>query len=105
MMPRERQLLHYLQTYIASHDGVAPTVREIQAQLGLASPSGPSRLLDSLERQGLIAREPSRGRNIRLTRPPADLATVSDAEIYAEAVRRGIMSADVFPAQLQGQRQ
>ncbi len=105
MMPRERQLLHYLQTYIASHDGVAPTVREIQAQLGLASPSGPSRLLDSLERQGLIAREPSRGRNIRLTRPPADLATVSDAEIYAEAVRRGIMSAGVFPARLQGQRQ
>ncbi len=92
MMPRERELLHYLQTYIAAHDGVAPTVREIQAHLGMTSPSGPARLLDGLERQGMIARDANRGRNIRLTRPPADLAAVPDAELRAEAVRRGLMT-------------
>jgi len=93
MMPRERELLHYLQAYIAAHDGVAPTVREIQAHLGMTSPSGPARLLDALERQGFIARAANRGRNIRLTRPPADLAAVPDAEIRAEAARRGFVSA------------
>jgi SOS-response transcriptional repressor LexA len=91
MMPRERDLLHYLQAYIAAADGVAPTVREIQAHLGMASPSGPARLLDGLERQGRIARDANRGRNIRLTRPPADLAAVPDAELRAEAIRRGLM--------------
>jgi SOS-response transcriptional repressor LexA len=97
MMPRERLLLHYLQTYIAEHDGVSPTVREIQSHLGMTSPSGPARLLDALERQGLIARFPNRARNIRLTRPPADLAAVPDAEIRAEAIRRGFMSAGATP--------
>lgn len=87
MMPRERELLHYLQTYIAGH-GVPPTVREMQAQLGLASPSGPSRLLDALERQGLIARERGKGRNLRLTRPPVDLSQVSDVDLLAEVARR-----------------
>lgn len=93
MMPREREVLHFLQAYIAAHGGVAPSVREIQAELGLASPSGPSRVLDSLERQGLIARDPHRGRNIRLTRPPADLAAVPDKAIFAEAVLRGFLPA------------
>ena len=92
MMPRERELLHYLQTYIAAHDGVPPSVREMQAELGLSSPSGPSRLLDSLERQGLISRDANRGRNVRLTRPPIDLAAIPDIEIYAEAAKRGFLS-------------
>lgn len=89
MMPRERELLHYLQTYIAGHGGVAPTVREMQAELGLSSPSGPSRLLDSLERQGLITREAGRGRNLKLTRPQVDLSAVPDEALIAEYSRRG----------------
>lgn len=91
MTPHERNLLYYLQEYVAGHGGVAPTVREMQAHLGLASPSGVSRLIDSLERQRLIARERHCARSIRLTRPPADLAAVPDAEIFAEAVRRGFV--------------
>lgn len=93
MTPQERNLLYFLQEYVAAHDGVPPTVREMQAHLGLASPSGVSRLIDSLERQRLVARERHCARSIRLTRPPADLAAVSDTEIFAEAVRRGLVPA------------
>jgi len=91
MTHHERNLLYFIQEYVAAHDGIPPTVREMQTHLGLASPSGVSRLIDSLERQRLVARERHCARSIRLTRPPADLATVPDAEIFAEAVRRGFV--------------
>lgn len=91
MTPHERNLLYFLQEYMAGHDGVSPTVREMQAHLGLASPSGVSRLIDSLERQRLIARDRHCARSIRLTRPPTDLAAVPGPEIFAEAVRRGFL--------------
>ena len=54
----ERQLLRFIEQYLADHDGVAPTLAEMASAVGVASKSGAHRLLESLERQQLIRREP-----------------------------------------------
>lgn len=68
--------------------GVAPTREEIAAKLGFAAKSTAARLVDSLERQGLIIREAHRARNIRLPGAPV-LTIVPTEELRAELARRG----------------
>lgn len=46
--------------------GIAPSVREIQAAMGLTSTSAVIRMLDDLEARGWIQREPRKSRSIRL---------------------------------------
>lgn len=58
-------LLAFLESYAAEH-GYAPTVREIQAGLGIASPATVHRRLLALDRAGLIDRIPGTSRTIRV---------------------------------------
>lgn len=62
---RQSAVLTCLRTHIAAH-GYAPTVAEIAAALGLASPFGVSKHLAALQRKGVITLAPGKARGIRL---------------------------------------
>ena len=64
LTPRQIQVLDYIRHRIAS--GGVPTVREIAAHFGFASPKAISDHLSALERKGCLHRDPGRARNIRL---------------------------------------
>lgn len=62
-------------------DGVSPSYEELQHRLGLGSKSGVFRLIEELERQGFIRREPSRYRSISVIERQG--GGISDARIAA----------------------
>ena len=78
LTPKLRRALVWICAYKIQHDGVAPTLREIQAGLGMSSTSVVKHYLDRLESLGLI-RSASTGGNrcIEITgghwSPPVDL--------------------------------
>lgn len=90
----ERQLLRFIEQYLADHDGVAPTLAEMASAVGVASKSGAHRLLESLERQQLIRREPNQTRAVRLVVPAVDLSKVPDGTLLAEVASRGLIRAE-----------
>jgi len=65
-MPTDRQqkVLEYVLAHQAEH-GVFPTLREIQAHFGFASPFAVTRHLQALEKQGLLKRTPGKSRSFR----------------------------------------
>jgi len=54
--PRSLEVLEFIKTYKADHDGVAPTIREIQEGCDISSTSVTSYHLDKLEVAGRIRR-------------------------------------------------
>src|SRR5436309_856376 len=67
---RQREVYKFIREKIHSR-GYGPTVREIGAQFGIASPNGVMCHLRALERKGLVDREPNLSRAITLaTEPP-----------------------------------
>jgi repressor LexA len=62
---RQQEIWQFLATYVDEH-GYPPTVREIGEAVGLASPSTVHAHLASLEREGLIRRDPTKPRAIEL---------------------------------------
>ena len=74
---RQQEIWHFLVEYVDGH-GYPPTVREIGEQVGLASPSTVHAHLATLERVGLIRRDPTKPRAIELTGPPARRAAAAD---------------------------
>lgn len=70
---RQRQVLDYVEQYIAEHQ-YPPTSRELSAACGLGGPSGAQRILGTLERKGYLQRESGRSRALTLARPPLDLS-------------------------------
>ncbi len=65
---RQKDILQVVQDSIASY-GYPPSIREIGAKVGLASPSSVKHHLDALQRMGLLSRSPGRPRALR---PSAD---------------------------------
>jgi repressor LexA len=65
---RQRQIWDFLVRYVESH-GYPPTVREIGAEVGLASPSTVHAHLANLERAGLLRRDPTKPRALELLGP------------------------------------
>lgn len=63
---RQTEIWHFLVEYVDGH-GYPPTVREIGEHVGLASPSTVHAHLATLERVGLIKRDPTKPRAIELT--------------------------------------
>lgn len=61
--PRQQEILDCIRRYTAEH-GYPPTVREIGAAVGLASPNTVHGHLGRLERKGLLRREPGRSRAV-----------------------------------------
>lgn len=62
---RQQQIWQFLVSYVDDH-GYPPTVREIGAEVGLASPSTVHAHLANIERSGLIRRDPTKPRAIEL---------------------------------------
>jgi repressor LexA len=62
---RQREIWSFLVDYVDSH-GYPPTVREIGAEVGLASPSTVHAHLANLERAGLLRRDPTKPRALEL---------------------------------------
>jgi repressor LexA len=62
---RQREIWSFLVEYVDRH-GYPPTVREIGAAVGLASPSTVHAHLANLERAGLLRRDPTKPRALEL---------------------------------------
>lgn len=65
---KRRQVFEFLSDF-QSQFGYPPTVREIAAAVGLASPASVQAHLRSLERDGLIERDPNKPRALKLNHP------------------------------------
>jgi repressor LexA len=63
---RQTEIWQFLVEYVDAH-GYPPTVREIGEHVGLASPSTVHAHLATLERVGLIKRDPTKPRAVELT--------------------------------------
>nr|WP_296072734.1 transcriptional repressor LexA [uncultured Actinoplanes sp.] len=83
---RQQQILAMIRDWVARH-GYPPTMREIGAAVGLASPSSVAHQLKALEEMGLIRRDArgSRAVDIRTT-PAAAEAGSSDADVRVPLV-------------------
>jgi repressor LexA len=60
---RQQQVLDFVQAYHRQH-GVAPSIRDIQAHFGLASPFGVQRHLDALTEKGALRRLDGKARGL-----------------------------------------
>ncbi|MYU24667.1 hypothetical protein [Streptomyces sp. SID8352] len=65
LTPRQEEILRCIRTAITDQ-GVAPTIGEIAAAVGMRSWSGVHYQLCELEVKGAIRRDPGRARGIRL---------------------------------------
>lgn len=66
LSPRQRQILLVVHEEVQAH-GFPPSVREIAARVGLASPSTVKHHLDALERSGYLQRVPGLPRALELS--------------------------------------
>jgi repressor LexA len=66
---RQRQVLDFIQQHHGQH-GVAPSLREIQAHFGLASPFGIKRHVDALIGKGALRRLEGKARGLVPAVPP-----------------------------------
>ncbi|MFZ9747378.1 MAG: transcriptional repressor LexA [Opitutaceae bacterium] len=67
---RQQQVLGFIQSHHRAH-GVAPSLREIQAHFGLASPFGVKRHVDALIGKGALRRLEGKARGLLPPTPPA----------------------------------
>lgn len=88
---KQTQLLDYLRGYTADF-GIAPSIREMGAHLGLNSTGNVRALLDRLEERGAIRRLPYRARGIEVV--DADpFAGIPNEALVAELERRGYFAS------------
>jgi repressor LexA len=66
LKPRERQILEFMKKQIA-RKGYPPTVREINAELGIKSTSTTHKDIERLEQKGYIKKDPAKPRAIMVT--------------------------------------
>ena len=66
---RQQQVLGFIQSHHREH-GVAPSLREIQAHFGLASPFGIKRHVDALIGKGVLRRLEGKARGLLPPTPP-----------------------------------
>lgn len=68
LSPKAKKAMLFIQRYIATHDGHAPTLLEICAAVELSAKSAAHRLLSELELAGYITRIDNTKRGIRVER-------------------------------------
>jgi repressor LexA len=78
---RQRRILEVIRDSVERR-GYPPSVREIGEAVGLTSPSSVSYQLSSLQKKGLIRRDPNRPRAVDV-RSPADLDALEEADLAA----------------------
>lgn len=77
MTKPQRKIYDYLVTQC--HDGTPPTIREIQAMMGVSSPNGIVCHLRALKRKGLIEMSENKARSIRPVRAEVVVKRTKDA--------------------------
>ncbi len=65
---RQRAVLDFIRRHYTDH-GYCPSLREVAAATGLASPSTANHHVQELQRMGWITRVPGRPRTIRVLNP------------------------------------
>lgn len=83
---RQRQIYDYICSYTDDH-GYPPSVREIGASVGLASPSTVHMHLKALEERGYIHRDPNKPRTIEITSDESQAATGDSSAHLAHVVQ------------------
>lgn len=74
MTERERMTLDYIDDFIRRR-GYSPSFRQIANKIGITSTSRVASIVDQLERQGLVRRNPrGRARNLEIVKPDIDEA-------------------------------
>jgi repressor LexA len=79
LTPRQRSILTVIREWVDEH-GYPPTMREIGAAVGLASPSTVAHHMSVLEKNGFIRRD-ARGSRAVDIRPPADERDDNDVRV------------------------
>jgi SOS-response transcriptional repressor LexA len=93
MTPQQNACLIAIRTLTV--DGVAPTVRELMAHLGVRSSSRVQEMIEALEEQGFIRRRPGRYRCIEIVErygsglSDARIASMSDEALESAHARIG----------------
>lgn len=77
---RQRQVLEFIHAHHRQH-GVSPSIREIQAHFGLASPFGIQRHLDALTEKGALTRLDGKARGI-LPASHANRGALADIPLF-----------------------
>jgi len=76
---RQQQVLDYVHAHQRKH-GVPPTLREIQAHFGFASPFAVTRHLQALEKKGVLTRRPGKARGF--TSPTLHNPSFTNVPLY-----------------------
>ena len=79
---RRQRIIEYIAATVR-RSGYPPSVREIAAAVGLASTSAVHHHLSALEREGLLERDATQSRALRL-KPAALLAAAAAASVGAQ---------------------
>ena len=95
---RQQEIWDFVVEYVDRH-GYPPTVREIGAEVGLASPSTVHAHLANLERVGLLRRDPTKPRALELVglrreEPPPPAAEVRRLPLVGQIAAGGPLLAD-----------
>jgi repressor LexA len=93
---RQQQILDFLHQYQAAH-GLPPTILEIAAAFGLASPNGVAQHLKALARKGVLELKPQQSRGIRLRSPPTEAETDAAGLLTLPVLGRVAAGAPIEP--------
>lgn len=91
---RKQRIIDYIAATVRE-SGYPPSVREIAAAVGLASTSAVHHHLSTLEREGLLERDATQSRALRLT-PAALLASGSGSDVLARGPEPGNASFPII---------
>jgi repressor LexA len=91
---RKQRIIDYIANTVRD-SGYPPSVREIAAAVGLASTSAVHHHLSALERDGMLHRDATQSRALRLT-PAATLTAGVGGQLTANAVGRGSRALPVI---------
>lgn len=70
---KQRDLLVFINDYLAAHDGASPSFEEMKEALDLRSKSGIHRLLEALEERGFLSRMHNKARAIEIMKMPGQI--------------------------------
>jgi repressor LexA len=91
---RKQRIIEYIATSVRE-SGYPPSVREIAAAVGLASTSAVHHHLTALEKEGMLERDATQSRALRLT-PSALLSSGSGSDVLARGPEPGTRTIPVI---------
>lgn len=92
---KQRDLLIYINDYIAANDGASPSFEEMKEALSLKSKSGIHRLIEALEERGFISRMANKARALEVRKLPeaAQLKNTANVASFAPRLKSTAMPA------------